>query len=106
MSKTERLYYADSHLTIFDATVIDVTDRVSGWSGVTLDRSAFYPTGGGQPSDVGFLNSAKVVECIDRKSTRLNSSHQIISYAVFCLKKKKKMIRVMLSYSYMCAVVM
>src|SRR5258708_28090604 len=28
-------------------------------------------------------------EIIDRKSTRLNSSHQIISYAVFCLKKKK-----------------
>src|SRR5258708_32071171 len=28
--------------------------------------------------------------CGDRKSTRLNSSHQIISYAVFCLKKKKK----------------
>src|SRR5947208_17099475 len=31
-----------------------------------------------------------VVEMLDRKSTRLNSSHQIISYAVFCLKKKKK----------------
>src|SRR5207244_10260338 len=30
-----------------------------------------------------------VEECSDRKSTRLNSSHQIISYAVFCLKKKK-----------------
>src|SRR5438552_13417512 len=29
---------------------------------------------------------------VDRKSTRLNSSHQIISYAVFCLKKKKKTI--------------
>src|SRR5258708_30418938 len=29
-------------------------------------------------------------ELLDRKSTRLNSSHQIISYAVFCLKKKKK----------------
>src|SRR5258708_15780392 len=29
----------------------------------------------------------------DRKSTRLNSSHQIISYAVFCLKKKKKKVR-------------
>src|SRR5207244_11027318 len=28
-------------------------------------------------------------KCLDRKSTRLNSSHQIISYAVFCLKKKK-----------------
>src|SRR5258708_29310184 len=32
----------------------------------------------------------------DRKSTRLNSSHQIISYAVFCLKKKKKSIAAML----------
>src|SRR5258708_7608813 len=30
-----------------------------------------------------------VARCIDQKSTRLNSSHQIISYAVFCLKKKK-----------------
>src|SRR5258708_14617684 len=29
-------------------------------------------------------------QILDRKSTRLNSSHQIISYAVFCLKKKKK----------------
>src|SRR5258708_14974565 len=34
----------------------------------------------------------------DRKSTRLNSSHQIISYAVFCLKKKKK-ITTILRYS-------
>src|SRR5258708_30903095 len=34
--------------------------------------------------------ATKVVEAGDRKSTRLNSSHQIISYAVFCLKKKKK----------------
>src|SRR5258708_24346415 len=32
---------------------------------------------------------ARAVEPADRKSTRLNSSHQIISYAVFCLKKKK-----------------
>src|SRR5947208_10757351 len=32
----------------------------------------------------------KLEEKRDRKSTRLNSSHQIISYAVFCLKKKKK----------------
>src|SRR5437764_13426848 len=30
--------------------------------------------------------------CLDRKSTRLNSSHRCISYAVFCLKKKKKLI--------------
>src|SRR3712207_7410033 len=33
--------------------------------------------------------SPKITACIDRKSTRLNSSHANISYAVFCLKKKK-----------------
>src|SRR5258708_14125200 len=38
------------------------------------------------------LSFAVLSRCfvLDRKSTRLNSSHQIISYAVFCLKKKKK----------------
>ena len=35
------------------------------------------------------LQTAGIQAKIDRKSTRLNSSHQIISYAVFCLKKKK-----------------
>src|SRR2546422_3643127 len=34
--------------------------------------------------------SANVLNALDRKSTRLNSSHGYISYAVFCLKKKKK----------------
>src|SRR5258708_21454694 len=38
----------------------------------------------------------------DRKSTRLNSSHQIISYAVFCLKKKKPMITTLQNMSRAC----
>src|SRR5258708_29400835 len=39
----------------------------------------------------GALTPSRVVAVsLDRKSTRLNSSHQIISYAVFCLKKKKR----------------
>src|SRR2546426_2296469 len=37
---------------------------------------------------IGFIGSKPVY--LDRKSTRLNSSHLVISYAVFCLKKKKK----------------
>jgi len=65
MPPTERLYYQDSHLIEFDARVIDRTERVSGWTAVTLDRTAFYPTGGGQPSDTGTLNGLRVVECID-----------------------------------------
>ncbi len=62
---TERLYYSDSHLIEFEARVVDVTDRVSGWAAVVLDQTAFYPTGGGQPSDTGTLNGSRVVECID-----------------------------------------
>lgn len=65
MPPTERLYYDDSHLIEFEARVVDRTDRVSGWTAVTLDRTAFYPTGGGQPSDTGTLNGTRVVECID-----------------------------------------
>jgi len=65
MPATERLYYNDSHLIEFEARVVDVTERVSGWTAVVLDRTAFYPTGGGQPSDTGVLNSSRVVECID-----------------------------------------
>ena len=62
---TERLYYSDSHLIEFEARVVDLTDRVSGWTAIVLDRTAFYPTGGGQPSDTGTLNGVRVVECID-----------------------------------------
>ena len=65
MPATERLYYTDSHLVEFAAQVTDRTERVSGWTAVTLDRTAFYPTGGGQPSDTGTLEGLRVVECID-----------------------------------------
>src|SRR5258708_19453410 len=41
----------------------------------------------------------KIYNETDRKSTRLNSSHQIISYAVFCLKKKKKKLSLTTQYS-------
>src|SRR5439155_14808157 len=36
-----------------------------------------------------YASSVEFFQCLDRKSTRLNSSHVAISYAVFCLKKKK-----------------
>ena len=63
---TERLYYKDSHLTEFDARVVALTRTDDGRAAVTLDRTAFYPTGGGQPSDTGALGAARVVECIDQ----------------------------------------
>src|SRR6266576_2428026 len=65
MSATERLYYHDSRLLEFDARVIDLSERDDGAIAVMLDRTAFYPTGGGQPNDTGVLGEARVVDCID-----------------------------------------
>jgi alanyl-tRNA synthetase len=58
---TDRLYYRDSFLRSFEATVADIressrTDGVSVWQ-IALDRSAFYPTSGGQPCDFGTLKA-------------------------------------------------
>lgn len=53
---TDRLYYDDAYLTEFDARVICV--RSDGW--IALDRSAFYPTSGGQPHDTGVLECGGV----------------------------------------------
>ena len=68
MSTTERLYYHDSHLTEFAARVMDVAELAPGRFGVKLDRTAFYPTGGGQPTDTGTLGAARVVECVDEEA--------------------------------------
>src|SRR5437762_6763331 len=65
----------------------------------TLFRSHFPPTAkrviylfqSGAPSQMELFDyKPKLADLRDRKSTRLNSSHRCISYAVFCLKKKKK----------------
>jgi len=52
---TQRLYYSDSHLVEFEARVLEVSKTEDGRAAVSLDRTAFYPTGGGQPGDVGAL---------------------------------------------------
>ncbi len=61
---TDRLYYTDPHLRAFDATIARVGRR-DGRLAVTLDRTAFYPTSGGQPFDTGRLGSLRVVDVID-----------------------------------------
>lgn len=58
---TERLYYDDAYLTEFDARV-EACEPCGGRWRVRLDRSAFYPTSGGQPFDTGALDGARVVD--------------------------------------------
>jgi alanyl-tRNA synthetase len=62
---TERLYYTDSYLTEFDANVLSVEEHGDHPAAV-LDRTAFYPTSGGQPFDAGRLGDTAVVDVVDR----------------------------------------
>src|SRR5256885_11006349 len=55
----------------------------------TLFRSPRKKSGTHQPPGLSIRRAEATARAKDRKSTRLNSSHLVISYAVFCLKKKK-----------------
>ncbi|MCR4406159.1 MAG: DHHA1 domain-containing protein [Anaerolineae bacterium] len=62
-----RLYYADAYRREFDARVIE---RLT-WDGrpaVVLERTAFYPTSGGQPNDTGVLAGVRVVDVVEREA--------------------------------------
>jgi alanyl-tRNA synthetase len=63
---TERLYYTDSYLCEFDAAVVEAGD-LDGRPYAVLDRSAFYPSSGGQPFDTGALGGRRVLDVIDRE---------------------------------------
>lgn len=67
---TTRLYYDDARLLEFQATVMSVAPApTAGMYVVRLDRTAFYPTSGGQPHDLGTLGGARVLDVVDDEST-------------------------------------
>ena len=61
MMLTQKLYETDSYLKGFEAEVLSCEASKSGYA-VVLDRTAFYPEGGGQPCDLGLLGSARVLD--------------------------------------------
>lgn len=63
---SERLYYTDPYLVEFDAVVREVVPQKDRWK-IVLDRTAFYPTSGGQPFDIGTLGEARVLDVFDQE---------------------------------------
>jgi alanyl-tRNA synthetase len=68
---TNHLYYRDSTRLVFVARVVGVTSR-DGRPVVELDQTAFYPTSGGQPHDLGTLGGVPVVDVVEQDGTILH----------------------------------
>ena len=67
--ETRKLYYEDCELKQFSAKVLSCEQTAGGWE-VTLDATAFYPEGGGQPCDTGLLGNARVLD-VQEKGERV-----------------------------------
>ena len=63
---TDRLYYTDAYRTTFSAAVVALDDTAHR---VTLAQTAFYPTSGGQPHDLGTLGGVDIIDVVDRDAS-------------------------------------
>ena len=70
---TEKIYDQDAFLREFDAVVTECYEGKDGSCLVTLDRTAFYPEGGGQPADHGVLGGAAVLDVQEREGRVLHT---------------------------------
>ena len=77
MTETRRLYYENAYQKEFTASVLDCRTAKKGYH-ILLDQSAFYPEGGGQPSDIGFLNQVKVTEVHEKEGELLHYTEEPI----------------------------
>ena len=68
---TEKLYYIDSHMREFEAVVLACEETKKGWS-LTLDRTAFFPEGGGQLADTGRIGEARVLDVHEKEGQILH----------------------------------
>ena len=74
---TEKLYYRDAYATKFTARVLDCTEEKKHWT-VILDRTLFYPEGGGQPADIGVLGGVRVLDVHERGEDIVHTTDKLL----------------------------
>lgn len=70
---TEKLYYKDSHIRAFEAEVVTCSEAGGAWT-VELDRTAFFPEGGGQPGDTGTIGGVRVLDTQEKDGRVLHTA--------------------------------
>ena len=96
---TEKLYYLDSHLFAFEATVLSARKENRGWE-IVLDRTAFFPEGGGQPADTGQIGEARVLDVHEREGEiRHLCDRELAPGSYACAVDREKRLRRMQNHS-------
>ena len=96
---TEKLYYLDSHLFEFEATVLAAREEKRGWE-IVLDRTAFFPEGGGQPADTGTIGRARVLDVHEREGEIRHLCDRELAPGVYaCAVDREKRLRRMQNHS-------
>lgn len=78
---TEKLYLSDAYLGECAATVTDISERGNKYA-VVLDRTCFFPEGGGQPSDAGHINGTEIVCAVEENGTVYHFAETTPDFAV------------------------
>ncbi|MBQ2847827.1 MAG: alanyl-tRNA editing protein [Clostridia bacterium] len=80
---TQRLYYENQYTKNFTATVVSCTEGKRGFE-IILDKTAFFPEGGGQPGDTGFIGNSEVIDTVESGDDIIHICTKAVSGEVDC----------------------